>query len=209
MGIVKLPNKDLYWSFNPNYKNKTISKSMSIYFFNMINTALHLTHEEREKNDQGYDPRQRLGKIIYLLNKKFPSQYVASQEIAIDETIVGFKGKSKMVFYIPSKPTKWGFKMHVLSESKSGYCCKILLDPGKAYKKNILNSKEYGSSKLADNIVLKLTEGYRYKGYKLYLDSWHASPNLFIQLRQKGIAATGIVKENRIGMPKLCVDKNF
>ena len=46
-----------------------------------------------------------------------------------------------MKFYIPSKPTKWGFKLHVLAEAKSGYCLQVLLDPGKEFN-HLIDNKD-------------------------------------------------------------------
>ncbi len=35
-----------------------------------------------------------------------------------------------MVFYLPKKPTKWGFKLHILAASESGYRYNIYFDKG-------------------------------------------------------------------------------
>ena len=61
-----------------------------------------------------------------------------------------------MKFYIPMKPHKWGFKLHLLCDADTSYVYNILFDPGK-------NNKEYFdfedySRPLVDNIVLKLFE---------------------------------------------------
>ena len=41
--------------------------------------------------------------------------------IIIDETVILFHGRLNMVFQIPSKPNKWGFKIHNLMDSNIHY----------------------------------------------------------------------------------------
>ncbi len=45
--------------------------------------------------------------------------------------MIFFRGRSEMIFYMPHKPTKWGFKLHILADSDNGYCCDIYFDTGK------------------------------------------------------------------------------
>ena len=71
-----------------------------------------------------------------------------------------------MKYYIPAKPKKLGFKLHLLAESSTIYCYKLMLD----YKSLLL--KEEDNDKLSENIVLTLVETLKDQGYILYLDSW-------------------------------------
>ena len=41
--------------------------------------------------------------------------------MSLDEAMVKFEGYHPDRFYIPAKPTKYGFKIYVLTEAKSGY----------------------------------------------------------------------------------------
>ena len=51
----------------------------------------------------------------------FMAAYNLGREIAIDESMIGFKGRLYFIHYIPKKPTKWGMKAFVLADSSSGY----------------------------------------------------------------------------------------
>ena len=53
------------------------------------------------------------------------------------------------------------------------------------------------SKDLAIRVVMKLTEPYANKGYRLYVDNWHTSVPLFLELERRGILACGTVKSNR------------
>jgi len=41
--------------------------------------------------------------------------------MSIDEAMVKFKGRVFFRQYMPKKPTKWGIKVWMLAESKTGY----------------------------------------------------------------------------------------
>ena len=51
----------------------------------------------------------------------FKSAYKLGWEIAVDESMIGFKGRLHFIQYKPKKPTKWGMKAFVLADSSSGY----------------------------------------------------------------------------------------
>ena len=55
------------------------------------------------------------------LLENFKAAYNLGREIAIDESMIGFKGRLLFIQYIPKKPTKWGIKAFVLADSSSGY----------------------------------------------------------------------------------------
>ena len=51
----------------------------------------------------------------------FKAAYNLGREIAIDESMIGFKGRLHFIQYMPDKPTKWGMKAFVLADSRTGY----------------------------------------------------------------------------------------
>ena len=68
--------KSLYWSKDPFYHNEFIASRISVRYFEMIASILHLTQEEKERDDKDYDPRQKMGKMIDILNSKFKKYYI-------------------------------------------------------------------------------------------------------------------------------------
>ena len=56
-----------------------------------------------------------------------------------------------MKFYLPMKPHKWGFKIHLLCDSKSNYLYKAIFDPSAKNKEYIYSDT---NAPLAENIVL-------------------------------------------------------
>lgn len=71
-----------------------------------------------------------------MLVNKWQAAYKPKKEISIDETLIPFKGRTKLLQYIPNKPHKWGIKAWTLADSVSGYVinwqlytCKAAADP--------------------------------------------------------------------------------
>ena len=63
------------------------------------------------------------------------------------------------------------------------------------------------SKDVAQRVVLKLTEPYFNKGYKLFVDNWYTSVPLFLELEKKGIKVCGTVRGNRKCLPQDTVDQ--
>ena len=50
--------------------------------------------------------------LLDILLPRFQELYRPSQNLAIDETMVGFRGRFGSIQYMPQKPTKWGIKAY-------------------------------------------------------------------------------------------------
>ena len=86
-----------------------------------------------------------------------------------------------MKFYIPIKPNKWGFKLHLLCDEDISYAYNILLDSGKDKKEYF--DFEDTNRPLAENIVLKLLESINdNKKRNVYFDGWYSSIGLMQKL---------------------------
>ena len=56
------------------------------------------------------------------LIKNFQSAYQQMEkEIAVDESMIGYKGWLSFIQYFSNKPTKWGMKAFVLADIISAY----------------------------------------------------------------------------------------
>jgi len=77
--------------------------------------------EENENNakNTSEDPRQKVINLIEKIFNNFKKYYYPNTDLIIDESLIYFRGRSKLKFYIPMKPHKWGFKFHIICESNS------------------------------------------------------------------------------------------
>ena len=91
--------------------------------FCLILKFLHLNDNSRckRKGEPGYDSLFKLRPFLTKLTANFQKCYTLNREVSVDESMVGFKGRLSFIQYMPKKPTKWGLKAFVLSDSKSGY----------------------------------------------------------------------------------------
>ena len=113
-----------------------------------------------------------------------------------------FRGKKYVLrFYMPHKPTKWGFKIHSMVDSKSNFLYDIIFDAGKEWKK-IINPETDKSCSRA--IVNTLVDKLPKTGYHLFFDSWYSSIELLTDLNEKGYFYTTTLKPNNKNFP----DKN-
>ena len=87
----------------------------------------------------------------------------------MDEMTIAFKGRSTLKTYNPHKPDKYGYKVFVLSEAKSGYVLEWSMYTGQ----NADEHAEIGASHL---IVRQLMAPYTGKGHEVYMDSYYTSP---------------------------------
>ena len=108
--------------------------------------------------------------------------------------MVPHKGRLSYKQYIKSKPTKWGIKLWVLSESITGYIYKFQVYLGK--------EAQQAEKHLARCVVKDLTVDLGGLNHHLYMDNFYCDPHLFNQLMVSNIHCCGTVKANRKGFPQ-------
>ena len=120
--------------------------------------------------------------------------YSPDRQLAIDETLIKFKGKLHFRQFIPIKPGRFGIKAFTLAESKSGY---------------VLNSKIYTGREnnevqrdLGRKVVLSVFQPYLDKGFYAFMDNYCTSVPLIEELEDRKTLACGTVRSNRVGLPK-------
>ena len=84
---------------------------------------------------------------------KFTQVYIPGCELAVDEAMIGFKGRFFLEQYLPGKPTKWRIKAWGLADSANGYLLKCDIYKG---KKEIRQQDHL----LGEQVVLQLTENF-------------------------------------------------
>ena len=119
--------------------------------------------------------------------------YKPGREVAVDEAMIKFQGRSSMKQYMPLKPVKRGIKVWVLADSNNGYFCKFRVYTGKG---DCDNDKTLGES-----VVLNLTSELKDKHHHIYFDNFFTSPNLLLKLHEDGLYACGTARKDRRGFP--------
>ena len=57
--------------------------------------------------------------------------YEPGENLCIDESIIGFRGRAPFRVFMPAKPKKFGLKVWVLSDPRTNYIWNIKLYTGK------------------------------------------------------------------------------
>ena len=178
MGIIQLNNLKDYWSTSDTtdlpFFRSVFSRNQ---FFQMFG-ALHVG------NPSGTRKRDKIQPFLDKLLPVFESAYSPPQQLAIDESVISFRGRVSFRQYRKGKPNPWGIKAFVLSGSKSGYMHKVLV----YYGWETMLSRDDMPHTAA--VVLTLTEGLN-QGHDLYIDRFYSSPLLASELDKVGITVTG------------------
>jgi len=210
MGLRRYPTNENYWDNGILYKNCLTSLMSKNYFF-FLSKILHFPEKEDNKEDKSstesddtynnikIDPRSKINLYLEKLAKNFRKYYTLGENITIDESLVHFKGRNSMRFYIPMKPHKYGFKIHLLCDSDTHYLYNMLLDPGNSGKDFIYHQD---ANSLSESIVLRLISDIKDKKERnIFCDGWYSSISLLKKLSKLGYKHTTVLRANSKDLP--------
>lgn len=123
MGIIHYPCVEDYWARSWPFANNTFTDILKRDRFTLILRFFHLNDNAQyiPKGQPGHDPLYKIRPFMDALIQHFQKMYVPGRELSLDESMIGFKGRLGFVQYMPKKPTKWGLKAFVLTDSVTGY----------------------------------------------------------------------------------------
>uniref|UniRef100_A0A3B5R3B2 PiggyBac transposable element-derived protein domain-containing protein n=1 Tax=Xiphophorus maculatus TaxID=8083 RepID=A0A3B5R3B2_XIPMA len=200
MGLMKRPQLKDFWrtttAFQVSYPGKVMSRDR---FLN-IHTNVHMSNPEDDAvNDQkkgtpDYDPLHRLRPLYDSLRVACKALYHPRKNLSVDERMVATKAKIGLKQYIKSKPTKWGIKLFVLSDT-TGYTTDFHIYTGRSTQKT-------GKGLSFDAVMSLINKDYLGSGYHIYCDNFYTSPALFCHLHKLGFGACGTFRNSTVGVPK-------
>lgn len=115
MGVLSCPDIEGYWKTSWECYIPFFHDVMGRNRFQEIFWNLHVPSMPGSE--------LRIDKVRLLLDhiRSAPqSAFYPHKEVAVDETMVGFRGRVSFLQYLPKKPTKYGLKLFVLADSSSG-----------------------------------------------------------------------------------------
>ena len=202
MGIVKLPQLPLYWSTKHPFISVGLSEVMSRIRFEQIWRYFHLCNLDHQvpRGQPGHDKLFKVRELLDLVSAQFDSQYNTHGELAIDEAMIKFKGRLGFKQYLKNKPTKWGIKVFVLSDSISAYVKRFQIYTGAALAVDEhVSADDQGATA---KVVYSLVHGMEQNHYRLFVDNYYTSAKLFLTLYNKGIGACGTARYTRKHFPR-------
>jgi hypothetical protein len=133
MGIVDLPEIADYWTKEPMLQSPWFPSVMSLKKFQAISRFSLFSDNSAapSRDDPTYDPLCKVRLVIEAIQHQAQKAYTPGEHINVDESMIGTKGRLSFLQYMPKKPTKWGIKVWVCSELKTGYIYKFQVYTGK------------------------------------------------------------------------------
>lgn len=113
MGIHQLPQLANYWSSDPFLAVPSVAQVMSSKRYKKLIENIHLNDNTKAapKGEKGYDKLHKVRPLIDMLNESITKPYKHSSFLAVDESMIAFKGRSSLRQYMPLKPVKRGYKV--------------------------------------------------------------------------------------------------
>lgn len=161
MGIIQLPDIESYWKTSwvcqvPFFRNVLPrDRFQEIFWMMHVGTA-----------DNTPRKIDKIAPLLDVLLPRFQQLYQPSQNLAIDETMVGFRGRFGSIQYMPQKPTKWGIKAFTLTDAANGYLLNSIIYTGA----QTLDDADPAHNDLPQpaRVVMHLMGSYLKKGYHIY-----------------------------------------
>ena len=130
MGLLKKPTIESYFLLH----SPSFSQVFSRNRFQNILRFLHCNDNTQAAptGSPEYDPGYKIRPVFDISNNTFDRKYNLGRDLMVDESMVGFKGKTNLVQYMLGKKShRWGAKLLVLAESDTGYTSQVKLYAGK------------------------------------------------------------------------------
>ncbi|XP_051176197.1 piggyBac transposable element-derived protein 4-like [Leptopilina boulardi] len=152
-----------------------------------------------EDDENSTDKLHKIRPVLEALTENFQKAYRPGENICIDESLVPWKGRLHFKQFNPLKRSRFGIKLFVFCESKTGYVYDIETYVGNENDTNYVN-KGIGKS---GSVVKRLLGDLSGQGRSLHIDNWYTSPLLCKQLVDEKTNVCGTVRINRKYMPKV------
>ena len=203
MGIIHCPEIEGHWKTSWECYIPFFHDILSRNRFKEIFWMLYLP--------ESTTPTHRIDEVKSLLDillASFQSVFYPSQDVSIDETMIGFKGRISFMQYCPNKPTKCGLKVFVLADSKTRYIFNILPYTGRKTRETYMSNCD-DDLPMYTQVVVALLEKYLDKGHHLYADRFYTSAPLVEELEKRKTGYTGTLVRTRKQLPKEVQQKGF
>ncbi|XP_045778429.1 piggyBac transposable element-derived protein 4-like [Maniola jurtina] len=156
--------------------------------------------------------------VIEHLNQRFSSLYLPEQNVAIDESLLLWKGRLSFAQLIATKRARVGIKSYELCESRTGYLWKMEVYTGKGHvhvpqeapqEADVTHEVEDEPGSATSQIVFSLMRPLFNRGHTLVMDNFYTAPLLSRLLKAKHKTDTmGTLRLNREFVPESLKGKN-
>ncbi|KAL8566792.1 hypothetical protein ACOMHN_005743 [Nucella lapillus] len=209
MGLIRKTTISSYWdSCHPSQKTAWFLEHFSRDRFQLLMKFLHYNNNQLQPPPG--DPAHKLYKIQPLIDhftREFLRYYHPGADISIDESMVGYKGKTPHLrqFMPLKRHARFGIKLWCVCDARNGYTSFFEVYKGKT------PAAPVDPQGLTYTLVMRLLTACNFlnRGHHLGIDNYFSSPQLFTDLYQQGTTATGTVRANRRGLPRAALNQRL
>ena len=194
LGIILLSGyhteEQQYWSTQPDLRVEIVAKTMSRNRYLEIKKYMHFADNLK------LTPGNKMSKIspLYdMMNKNLVQFDIFHSLVSIDESMVPYFGRHSAKMFIKGKPIRFGYKI---------WC--ICGNDGFPYHMKIYQEKEDNreslplGTRVVNDLVDVIISKSDITSHELYFDNFFTTYKLLSELSDKGVRATGTVRETRI-----------
>jgi hypothetical protein len=208
MGMNKQPNIKSYWAKSEKlFYCPIIAKLLTQRRFLALRKCLHLNNPNEfvtDKTSPLYDKMHQCRWLLNVIRDACRALWNVGKMCTVDEMMVRYKRKyCPARQYMPKKTIKWGLKLWCLACAASKFIYNFDVYCGKSSRTVDVPepSGQGNEGNLAEAVVLKMVDGTENKGHVVFMDNYFIGVGLFKKLLDRGIYATGTVRNNCIGLP--------
>ena len=119
MGLIRKPCIELYWSTDELFKTPVFGRIMSRDRYQEILRFFHIVDNTNapDPKDRNRDRLFKIRPLIDDLNEKFGRFYTPDQNVALDESLILWKGRLVFKQYLPAKHKRFRIKVYNLCEN--------------------------------------------------------------------------------------------
>lgn len=201
MSLNEKPTIDHYFNQEGLYKQDFFTAMFTRRRFYQIYRSFHLAPplppRDRSLKTRGH----KVQNIVDHVDRKFREMFSPKEDISIDESTIGFKGRIIFKMYNPQKPTKWGIRVYTVADSATGYIVGFVPYFGKPTTDSLVRPELPFTSRIVLHLMQKLQSDCGAKGRHVFTDRFYTSPNLASELLLISTHTTGTVMANRQNLP--------
>lgn len=186
-GIVQLPDMHMYWSHE--YRDHCIGALMTRDRFVQLHRNFHIVPPVPPGVRQTVV--EKTAPFYHKCQQSFQAFYQPGRNLAVDETMIRFQGRSKWITVIKNKPTPEGYKLYTVASN--GYLLGFRIFRGRGgYDQPV---------SVLHHTIIDLVNPWSGAHRWLFFDNLYTSPALCDHLLSIRIHSCGTCRLNRAGLP--------
>lgn len=213
MGQHRVRLRESYWG-----ENERLSGVFGKTRFEQIHRYITLRDAERSPRQPGECFAWRVEPIASQIRKNTQKVWIPGSHLAIDESMVRFKGRSFDKVKLPNKPIKEGYK--IWAHGCKGYIDDWLWHSRKEGPEESITSEEF--DRLTDGqiqkfrfaptfalilrLAMRLRQRYPEPAFCYFLDNLFLNVDVAQALLAMGISCCGTTRKNAAGVPTWLLD---